>query len=864
MSQFMNQLTNCPPGGGMESRTVVLNVAEVVRELTHNADDNSALRVQLYHELERLITESSAERLGLDGTLSWTLDALSETEKSSAAEIARQRVVELCERRAAEVSQHFARAETARANFAYLHEPIEPDHNGNGSHAPRTVSGQVGFVRIDFAHTPTLPHSHTSSDPIRVTTSNVRDDLRQAVRDAERAAMWYLSELGLHQSHRPGNGIGLGLDCELDDVELTRGGRSLAAAALVAIVSRVLSPADLFAVPRDVVISGDLAYNEKKKAWELKPVDGEDKVRIVETYYPHLRRVVLVARIAEQPRLFLHIVEVVPVASLTDLMQAVFGEDCEERFRLAIEQLNGRQDYQRFKQRLSQQTRWALILSPLLSLLICGAALFLLRQTSTQTPPPRRSTPNTEKTRPKEPDSTSTKMEQPPQPTPPNVPQPLNIPPSFPQPLPAVAPADAAQQRFKREIEEALWNAIVREIQFCIDPERVGKGGLYEFFLPPSLGGAAAARIEKRVEDKKRVTTETRPIQFHVISAALTSKNTAVATTREAYLWGEVVNDKIQEPKRFAYLYAYSLKKPKGRWLVASSRELPYPDKPSEATLRQLVKQPDLGGRIFPGMTFPPVEAEPPKGITRSYRLMTEHWEHAREKHGCDALFLERSDVNAPEKDLLNRLKDWGWQGHPIEIPLYVYNCGKETWKKGVHHLQWWMQQKMDGPEPPRQHVVVDKDIQPGEIWTTRFTLPVENLSGPWCVFVHMSVMSWEDEFGDRLKFLIVNNQRPQPPTLRDLKILDPRKVLLRWEDNGLNDDDNPRPQEWGNVRLKYKAQIQGVNRQFDFITPDWMAGGSHTAALPSWGTYRWRVKSFDGMEESEWSDWGNNFMMPP
>jgi hypothetical protein len=41
-------------------------------------------------------------------------------------------------------------------------------------------------------------------------------------------------------------------------VELTRGERSLAATALVAIISRVLSPAGLFAVPRDIVISGDL------------------------------------------------------------------------------------------------------------------------------------------------------------------------------------------------------------------------------------------------------------------------------------------------------------------------------------------------------------------------------------------------------------------------------------------------------------------------------------------------------------------------------------------------------------------------------------------------------------------------------
>jgi len=128
--------------------------------------------VPLYHELERLITESSAERSGLDGTLSWTLDALSETEKSSAAEIARQRVVELCERRVAEVSQHFARAETARANFAYLHEPVEPNPNGNSSKPTRTVSGQVGFVRIDFALTPPCHSTPFASQPPTSATSN--------------------------------------------------------------------------------------------------------------------------------------------------------------------------------------------------------------------------------------------------------------------------------------------------------------------------------------------------------------------------------------------------------------------------------------------------------------------------------------------------------------------------------------------------------------------------------------------------------------------------------------------------------------------------------------------------------------------
>ncbi len=390
----------------MQPRTVVLDIAEVVRELTHNADDNSALRVQLYHELERLLTESSTERLGLDGTLSWTLNALGEPEKSSAAEIARKRVVALCERRVAEVSQHFACSETARANFAYLHEPIEPSPNGNGGKPPRTVSGQVGFVRIE-------PDSHAPDAPIRITTPNVRDDLRKAVRDAEKAAMCYLGQLGLRLPQRPNNGAGFGLVCDLDEVELTRGGRSLAAAALVAIVSRVLSQAGIFAIPRNVVILGDVAYNEKKKAWELKPVDGEDKIRIVETYYPHLNRVVLVARIAEQPHLFLHIIEVIPVASLTDLMQAVFGEDCEERFRLAIQRLNEQQDYRRFKQRM----HWALTLSPLLSLIICGATLFLLRQTSTQTPPPRRPTPNTEETRPRAPVLSPPQLNQPPSPT---------------------------------------------------------------------------------------------------------------------------------------------------------------------------------------------------------------------------------------------------------------------------------------------------------------------------------------------------------------------------------------------------------------------------------------------------------------
>ncbi len=440
----------------------------------------------------------------------------------------------------------------------------------------------------------------------------------------------------------------------------------------------------------------------------------------------------------------------------------------------------------------------------------------------------------------------------------------MSIPRSFSQPLPAVAPADAALQRLKREVEEVLWNAVVREIQFCIDPERVGKGGLYEFFLPPSLGGTAARHIENRVEEKgERVTAETRPIQFRVLTVAPTAKDEAVATTREAYLWVGVVEGKRKEPKRFAYLNAYILKKREGRWLIASSRELPYPDKPSDAELERLVKNPDLGERVLRAVPLPP-SSEPPKESTRPYNLMVKHWEQKQERYDCDALFLKEPKVDAEEIPEYVSLR-WYKQGETVVIPLYVYNCGKVPWKKGIHGLEWWMKKNLAGKESHRWRIVVDKDIPPGAIWTTSLSLPGQE-GGGWRITGRMTAMvGWENEFGDYINFDVVFDSPPSSPSLHEPKVLDNRHVLLRWEDNPLkNDDNNPRPKEWGKVFLKYKVQIQGVNRQFEYITPDWIAGSSHTAALPSWGAYRWRVKSFDGMEESEWSDWGNNFMLPP
>lgn len=140
-------------------------------------------------------------------------------------------------------------------------------------------------------------------------------------------------------------------------------------------------------------------------------------------------------------------------------------------------------------------------------------------------------------------------------------------------------------------------------------------------------------------------------------------------------------------------------------------------------------------------------------------------------KSDRDALFLEYPDVNAPEID---EYMPHGWRrrGEQLQVTLHIYNCGKMTWKKNGHYLQWRLVRDTEDKNPKKDFIRVDRDIRPGEIWTARIRvkLPKDPWIGSWKLTARMSRMpnSENSEFGDYINADFVMKDRDSFSPSRD------------------------------------------------------------------------------------------------